>query len=160
MKTKHIATVFASVLALAGLAGSSGPAAAQAGVAVGILTCDVASGWGFVFGSSKDLKCTFSAGSVTEHYTGSITKFGVDIGYTQSAVIVWTVFAPTNNVAKGALAGTYVGATGSAAVGGGVGANVLVGGGNSLSLQPVSFSGVTGINVAGGIAGIQLQAAM
>ena len=29
------------------------------GVKVGSLTCNVASGWGFVFGSSKDLHCTF-----------------------------------------------------------------------------------------------------
>ncbi|HUK57740.1 MAG TPA: DUF992 domain-containing protein [Stellaceae bacterium] len=159
MKTKYVATAFASVLALAGLGGSIQPAAAQSGVAAGALTCDVASGWGFIFGSSKDLKCTYSNGSSNEHYTGAITKFGVDIGYTQSAVIVWAVVAPTANVAKGALTGTYVGATGQATVGGGVGANVLVGGGNSVSLQPVSFSGQTGLNVAGGIAGITLKAA-
>jgi Protein of unknown function (DUF992) len=162
MNAKHIA-LCASVLSLAALGGSTPPALAQsgqAGVMAGILTCDVASGWGFVFGSSKDLKCTYSSGSSSEHYTGTISKFGVDIGYTQASVIVWTVLAPSNNVSKGALAGTYVGATGSAAVGGGVGANVLIGGGqNSISLQPVSFSGGTGLNVAGGIAGIMLQPA-
>ncbi len=159
MHSKYVATAFASALALAALGGSTSPALAQSGVAAGVLTCDVASGWGFVFGSSKDLKCTYSNGSNSEHYTGSISKFGVDIGYTQSSVIVWTVLAPTANVAKGALSGSYVGATGSATVGVGVGANVLVGGGNSVSLQPVSFSGGTGLNVAGGIAGIMLNAA-
>ena len=57
----------------------------------------------------------------------------------------------------GALAGTYVGATASAAVGAGVGANVFVGGSNkSISLQPVSLEGGVGLNVAGGIAALTL----
>src|SRR5262244_1447008 len=47
----------------------------------------------------------------------------------------------------------YVGATGSASVGVGVGANVLFGGfGNSISLQPLSIEGSKGFNVAGGLA--------
>jgi hypothetical protein len=57
----------------------------------------------------------------------------------------------------GALSGTYTGATGSATVGVGVGANVLVGGsGNSTMLQPVSIEGTTGLNVAAGIAEMTL----
>lgn len=133
----------------------------EGGVKAGMLTCQVASGWGLVFGSSKDLKCTFSAKpGVSEHYTGTIGKFGVDIGYTDATVIAWTVLAPSTDVSPGALAGTYTGATGAAAVGGGVGANVLVGGGSrSISLQPVSFQAGTGLNVAGGIALITLQPA-
>jgi Protein of unknown function (DUF992) len=135
--------------------------AEEGGVKAGMLTCQVASGWGLVFGSSKDLKCSFSPKpGVTEHYTGTIGKFGVDIGYTEATVIAWTVLAPSTDVSPGALAGTYTGATGSAAVGGGVGANVLVGGGpRSISLQPVSFQAGTGLNVAGGIALITLQPA-
>ena len=135
--------------------------AEEGGVKAGMLTCQVASGWGLVFGSSKDLKCSFSPKpGVTEHYTGTIGKFGVDIGYTEATVIAWTVLAPSTDVSPGALAGTYTGATGSAAVGGGVGANVLVGGGaRSISLQPVSFQAGTGLNVAGGIALITLQSA-
>jgi len=158
MKAKHVVMVCASVLSAAAL--SASPAFAQSGVAAGVLTCDVASGWGFVFGSSKSLRCTYTNGSNTERYTGSISKFGVDIGYTQSSVIVWTVLAPSTDVAKGALAGTYVGATAEATAGGGVGANVLVGGSDkTISLQPVSFSGGTGLNVAAGIAGITLKSA-
>ena len=66
--------------------------------------------------------------------------------------MAWAVLAPTNNPAPGLLAGTYVGATGSASVGVGVGANVLFGGfGNSISLQPLSVEGSKGFNVAGGI---------
>src|SRR5919198_4163506 len=105
------------------------PARAQGGAQVGTLTCNVASGWGFVFGSSRALRCTFAASSGrVEHYSGTIQRFGVDIGYTRAGVLVWGVLAPTSDLAPGALSGNFVGATGSATVGVGAGANVLVGG--------------------------------
>ena len=134
------------------------PAQAQ-GVRAGVLTCNVASGFGFIFGSSKSVNCTFSpaGGGPPHHYVGSIDKFGVDIGYTSGGVLVWTVLAPTTNPAPGALAGSYGGATASAAAGVGVGANVLVGGsGNTISLQPVSIEGMTGLNIAAGVAALTL----
>jgi uncharacterized protein DUF992 len=147
-------------IGLVGLAaGISTTAQAQGGVRVGALTCNVASGWGFVFGSSKTLRCTFAPSpGRAENYAGTINKFGVDIGYTQGGVLVWAVFAPTTNLAPGALNGNYVGATGSATVGVGAGANALVGGSNStISLQPVSIEGNTGLNVAAGIGSISLH---
>jgi hypothetical protein len=150
----------AASLALAiGILADSGPAQAQGGVQVGTLTCNVAAGWGFVFGSSKAVRCTFAhAGGPPEHYAGAINKFGVDIGYTQGGVLVWGVFAPTANLAPGALSGNYLGATGSATVGVGAGANVLVGGSNrTISLQPHSIEGNTGLNVAAGIGSISLR---
>lgn len=132
--------------------------AQPAGVAVGTLTCNVAGGWGFIFGSSRALRCVFSHPGFGEHYAGTISKFGVDIGYTQGAVMVWTVFAPTASLRPGSLAGNYVGATGSATVGVGVGANVLVGGSNrTIALQPVSIEGNTGLNVAAGVGAITLR---
>jgi hypothetical protein len=135
------------------------PACAQGGARIGTLTCSVAGGWGFVFGSSKAIRCTLApGGGRPEHYAGSINKFGVDIGYTQGGVLVWGVFAPTANLAPGALSGNYVGATGSATVGVGAGANVLVGGSNrTISLQPVSIEGNTGLNVAAGIGAMSLR---
>ncbi len=144
----------------AGVLAHGTPAQAQgAGVRIGTLSCNVASGWGFVFGSSKALRCVLTPGpGHPEHYYGRINKFGVDIGYTQGGVLVWAVFAPTVNVAPGALAGDYAGATASATVGVGVGANVLVGGSNrTISLQPVSVEGNTGLNVAAGIGSITLR---
>jgi len=142
-----------------GVAGGGAPAAAQGNVQVGTLTCNVAAGWGFVFGSSKAVRCTFArAGGRPEHYAGSINKFGVDIGYTQGGVLVWGVFAPSGGLAPGALSVNYVGASGSATVGVGAGANVLVGGSNrTISLQPVSIEGNTGLNVAAGIGSISLR---
>ena len=118
-----------------------GPAYAQGGAQVGTLTCNVAGGWGFVFGSSKAIRCTFArAAGPPEYYTGSINKFGVDIGYTQGGVLVWGVFAPTANLAPGALSGNYGGATGSASIGVGAGANVLVGGSHRTISLPRSAS--------------------
>jgi hypothetical protein len=133
------------------------PAQAQ-GVKVGVLTCNVSSGFGFVFGSSRAVNCTFAPGpGRPEHYAGAINKFGVDIGYLQGGVIVWAVFAPTATLGPCSLAGSYGGATASATVGVGLGANVLVGGsGNSIALQPVSIEGTTGLNVAAGIAEMTL----
>src|ERR1700756_1975508 len=96
---------------VSGMVGNGTPAVAQANVQVGTLTCNVAGGWEFVFGSSKAIRCTFArAGGRPEHYTGSINKFGVDIGYTQGGVLVWGVFAPTATLAPSALSGNYIGA--------------------------------------------------
>jgi opacity protein-like surface antigen len=153
MKKLAIATA-AAALAL-GMAVA--PANADS-VKIGTLTCHVSSGWGFIFGSSKDLRCNFSNGRGDEHYVGSISKFGVDIGYTSSAVIVWGVFAPTAGPRHGALQGDYAGATASATVGVGVGAHVLVGGfDRSITLQPLSIEGNTGLNVAAGIGALTLH---
>ena|SRR5690348_7632683 len=137
------------------------PAAAQSGVKAGVLTCDVASGWGIVFGSTRDLKCTYADNNgSSERYTGHIDKFGVDLGFHAAGVIAWAVLAPTGNIAKGALAGTYAGVTAGAAVGVGPGGNLLIGGSDrTLSLQPLSFEGMTGVNVAAGVAQIVLAQA-
>ncbi|MHB8382840.1 MAG: DUF992 domain-containing protein [Candidatus Binataceae bacterium] len=128
-------------------------------VRTGYLTCHVDSGWGFIFGSSRNVKCAYAMQpGYTEYYTGSISKFGADIGYLQSAVILWSVAAPTNNLGAGALAGHYAGATASLALGVGAGANVLVGGfKNSIALQPVSVEGQNGLNVAAGVAELTLK---
>lgn len=144
----------AAMVALMALAG---PVDA-AGVKVGVLTCHVSSGWGFIFGSSKDLRCNFAGSRYGERYVGTISKFGVDIGYTAGGVLVWDVFAPTSGMRRGALSGSYAGATASATVGVGAGANVLVGGsGRSIELQPVSIEGNSGLNVAAGIGAITLR---
>src|SRR6476661_5302223 len=82
-------------------------AAAQGSVKVGFLSCEVAGGVSFIFGSSRDLTCTFETSDKhqIEKYTGKVRKYGIDIGYLKSGVIIWGVVAPTNTVAPGALAG-------------------------------------------------------
>jgi Protein of unknown function (DUF992) len=69
----------------------------QATTKIGYLSCNIASGWGVIFGSSRDLDCTYTSAvsgqPEVEHYKGSITKFGADIGYLASGVILWAVSA-------------------------------------------------------------------
>jgi hypothetical protein len=130
---------------------------------IGYLSCHVAAGWGFIFGSSRKLQCTYTPaekGKKIENYTGSVTKFGADIGYLQSGVILWTVLSPGVKITTnpGLLSGHYGGATASATIGLGVGGNVLVGGmDGSISLQPLSIEGNTGLNVAAGVAMMDLK---
>src|SRR5258708_11756727 len=128
-------------------------------VKTGYLTCHEASGWGFIFGSSRELNCSSSSnGGMGEYYSGSVSKFGADIGYLKSAVILWAVAAPTKDLQPGALDGHYGGATASLSLGVGAGANVLVGGFNqSIALQPVSVEGQNGLNVAAGVAAMTLK---
>jgi hypothetical protein len=128
-------------------------------VQAGQLTCDISGGIGLIIGSQRALSCTFapSVRGPIEFYAGTLTKFGVDIGVTTGGVMVWAVYAPTTRLA-GALAGSYGGASAEATIGAGIGANVLIGGSNStITLQPLSLQGQVGLNVAGGVAGIDLR---
>ena len=155
---RRVAVAIGALMLMLGALLLTAPAHAQ-GLRAGVLTCNVSSGFGFIFGSSRSLNCTFSgAGGHEQHYTGTINRFGVDIGYVHGGVLVWTVLAPTMTPGPCALAGNYGGATAQATVGVGAGANVLIGGSaNSIALQPLSIEGTTGLNVAAGIASITLQ---
>jgi len=94
-----------------------------------------------------------------EVYVGSISKFGLDLGATAGGEMVWAVYAPTTR-RFGALAGHYGGATAEATVGGGLGANVLIGGSDrTITLQPLSVQGQAGLNVAAGVADFELRPA-
>jgi hypothetical protein len=157
MTRKSFLAVGAAAVAVGALALGT-PARADVSAKVGVLTCHVDSGWGFIFGSSRNLRCTYSGSGRVEHYAGTISKFGVDIGYLQSGVIAWGVLAPTSDLGAGALRGDYGGVTGGASVGVGADANVLIGGSTkSISLQPLSLEGDKGLNVAAGIAAISLK---
>lgn len=154
-------SIFAMLGATALVAGAAfyGQTHAQSsGVNVGSLSCSVAGGVGFVFGSSKQMNCLFNrTDGVAERYSGTINRYGVDIGFTKEAQMVWLVFAP-GTLAPGSLSGGYAGATASAAAGVGVGANVLVGGNaRQITLQPLSVEGSVGLNVAAGVGEIVLR---
>jgi uncharacterized protein DUF992 len=139
-------------------AASAEPVAAQQ-VRAGLLTCDVSAGIGLIVTSQKQLSCVFAPdrpGIMREDYDGSITKFGLDLGMIGGGVMVWAVF--TGTVAgPGFLAGDYIGASGEASLGAGLGANVLVGNSNrTVTLQPLSVSAQIGINIAVGVAALHL----
>lgn len=139
------------------------PASAQTAnrTKVGTLSCDISGGIGLIITSKKDVTCMFtpSQRGPREVYIGSISKFGLDLGATAGGEMIWAVYAPTTR-RFGALAGHYGGATAEATVGAGVGANVLVGGSDrTVTLQPVSVQGQAGLNVAAGVAGLDLRPA-
>lgn len=130
----------------------------RGGFNVGTMSCNVAGGVGFVFGSSRALTCLFTRTDGTaERYQGTINRYGVDIGFTRESTIVWAVFAP-GTLAPGALAGEYAGPSAQGTVGVGAGANVLLSGNtNQVTLQPVSVEGSVGLNAAAGVAALSLR---
>ncbi len=149
-----------ALAALALFATSAPASASDASVQIGRLSCNVAAGVGLILGSQKKVNCTFHrANGDTESYSGEITKIGIDIGKTESTHIEWLVFAAAKTkYTSHALAGTYVGASGEATIGVGLGGNVLIGGlDRSFALQPFSVQAQTGLNFAAGLAGLTLK---
>jgi hypothetical protein len=147
-------------LAAALAAQASTAVAQQSQVEVGVLECS-GSTMSFIVGSVTELRCQFrGANNMVDRYAATIRRVGIDIGINPNTAVAWAVFAPTNRVGPGDLAGTYGGVAASATVGVGVGANALVGGSNNtIALQPVSLQGQTGLSVAAGIAGLELRPA-
>lgn len=132
---------------------------AQDSSQIGTLGCDVSKGIGLFVVEKQSLSCEFKrVDGLTETYTGSIDQFGVELGETNEGHLIWGVLAATIGIPQGGLAGTYAGVGANASLGVGGGANVLVGGvGRSLSLQPLSVEGQTGINIAGGVTSLTLN---
>jgi Protein of unknown function (DUF992) len=153
-KLTILGAVMASILA-AGVSVAQIPDRVQAGT----LTCDISGGIGFIIGSQKALNCSFVPvlPGPPEFYSGTISKLGIDLGGTRGGVMVWAVYAPTARAA-GFLAGIYAGASAEATLGAGVGANILIGGSSrTIELQPLSVQEQTGINIAAGVAEIDLR---
>lgn len=146
----------ASVVALGLVLQVSTPAQAQS--RIGVLECNISGGVGFIITSEKALSCAFNGSDGrTERYVGTIRKFGLDIGVSGPAKLVWGVFAPSKP-GPGALTGEYAGASASASAGVGLGANALVGGARrSINLQPVSIQAQTGVNLSAGVSSLFLQ---
>src|SRR5918994_294614 len=121
MRVPPLAQVAALALPLLGLPpeAQAQPPSQQGGtVRVGTLRCDVAGSTSFVFGSTRAIGCEFvNVNGRRERYTGEISRYGVDLGFTGAAVMLWVVVAPTTDPQPGVLAGTFVGASGAAAVG-------------------------------------------
>lgn len=148
--------IAALALSLAALAV---PASAHSGIKIGVLSCHIDGGYGYIIGSNRGVSCVFhrTSGGV-ERYSGSIGRLGVDIGKTYDASLSWAVFAP-GKLNRGALKGHYIGAGAEATVGAGVGANALVGGfKKGINLQPLSLQAQSGLNVAAGVESLTLHA--
>jgi hypothetical protein len=146
-------------IAIAALAASIAAAHALPATRAGILQCEGGQNVGFVVGSSTSLECVFrSEGRRPEPYLATLHRIGLDLGVTEQTRLSWAVNAPTGRVRRGDLAGNYGGVGANASLGVGGGGNFLVGGPqNSYALQPISVQGQTGLNVAAGVANIELE---
>ncbi len=142
------------------------PAAAETGnrLQAGSLVCKGSGGWGAIISSKKEFECTFAKadGSVRGSYKGVIEKFGLDVGVTGDTTLAWLVFGPESKVggeySPGSLAGTYGGIGAEVSLGVGIGANALVGKGeSSFALQPVSVQVQTGVSIAAGVETLKLE---
>src|SRR3954452_1987385 len=145
--------------AIAALMAPLAAADAMAPVRAGILECQGGQNIGFVVGSVTSLECVFqSEGRRPEPYLATVRRIGLDLGITEQTKFSWAVNAPNSRLGRGELAGSYGGVGANASVGIGGGGNFLVGGpANSYALQPLSVQGQTGLNVAAGVAGLELQ---
>jgi hypothetical protein len=149
---------FLAGVAFAFLCATSVSAAMANYVEAGMLECRGVSQQ-YVVTSLTNLQCVYRSHTGARHrYIATIRRIGLDIGINQSTVLSWTVYAPTRTPGPGSLRGVYVGGSANATLGVGAGVNALFGGSDStISLQPVSFQGQTGIGAAGGVSALQLQ---
>jgi hypothetical protein len=146
-------------IALVALMAPIASANAVPAVRAGVLQCHGGQNVGFVVGSVTSLECVFqSEGRRPEPYIATVKRIGLDLGITEQTQFSWAVNSPDGRLGYGGLAGSYGGVGANASVGVGFGGNFLVGGpANAYALQPISVQGQTGLNVAAGIAGIDLQ---
>ena len=139
------------------------PAMAQQTLKVGVLHCEKVPGEGvnLLIHSVSVIDCAFITPDGRESYKGEAgIGLGIDLEWSNDKTISYAVVAATKNVPIGshALAGKYYGVRGSASVGVGVGAQVLVGSGDkNVTLQPLAVESGTGFGVAGGLGYLYLE---
>lgn len=156
--TPIVGVVLALVL---GFALDTQPARAQSTVEIGYLRCDVSGGVSFIFGSTRSVDCIFTTAdkSFEQRLSGKIRRYGVDIGFVKSGVMLWAVLAPFRfDLEKSSLEGSYGQASAEISAVYGAGVTVLVGGNSGLTLLPVTVSGFEGLNIAVGIGSMDLRA--
>ena len=159
--------LFIATLALAAMVSSSAmtqaPQPSQTWTQVGGLVCKVNPNIGFIIFGHQPMECTYTPSvsqAPPQYYDGAINTVGIDVGVSAGSILAWGVFAPTQGLPAGALAGEYVGASGDIGLGLGAGANVLMGGsGRTIALQPLSLQGSIALNVVLGVSSLQLRPA-
>ena len=150
-----------ATLAIAAFVGRADAQAQNGWTQVGLLTCKLNPSIGFIIAGHQSMECSYkpSGPYPPQAYVGAINTVGLDLGVSAGGVLGWAVFAPTQGIPVGALAGEYVGASGDVGLGVGAGANVLIGGsGRTFALQPVSLEGSVAVNIALGVSMLKLRA--
>jgi len=138
--------------------------AGDAGIKIGTLTVKAVAGsrMNLIIRSSVDVEAVFTdSGGNKEYYVGEMgQKLGIDLSIKSKEVLRYVVFSPSSAYKTGmyAMAGKYFGTKASAAVGAGVGVQVLLGGfDKSFTLQPLAAGGVKGAGASLGIGYLYLQ---
>lgn len=152
-------TILCSCLILI-VASASANAQAQGAFRVGGLTCSTGPRVGLVLGSRQNMRCVFRASRTGNQfiYAGAIRRLGLDVGVTRGGTLFWAVFARNSQIGRGTLRGNYVGASANAALGLGLGANVLIGGSRrTVVLQPLSVERQLGVNLALTVTSLRLR---
>lgn len=161
MKPRSTTCLLAAAALSAGFVSLPTETTAQQRVRVGTLGCNISPGVGLIVASQRQLSCVFtpSGRGPRERYSGTVTRVGLDVGATAGGRMIWAVHAPTRG-GRYALAGSYGGASGEVSAGAGVGANALVGGSDrTVTLQPLSVQVQAGVNLAVGVASLNLAPA-
>ncbi len=142
----------------------SANAAAEGGIEIGLLTCNVVPGSrvNLLIRSTADVECVFENNGVTEEYHGETgIALGLDLSIRSNEKMAFAVIAAASDIGPGAkaLGGKYVGGQVSAAAGIGLGAKALIGGGaKNVGLQPLALESSTGIGIAGGLSFLYIEA--
>ena len=161
MKISRIIPVLAALVSLFPLQIN----AADGGVQLGVLECKVVPGSrvNLLIRSTADVTCTYDNQGTIEKYVGEAgIALGLDLSIKNDERMAFGVIAASDDVKPGAysLEGKYVGGQASAAAGVGLGAKVLVGGGeNNFSLQPLALETSTGIGASGGLGFLYIERA-
>ena len=124
----------------------------------GVLECEGRRMAGYVVTASARLRCMFrSYGHRPDRYVARVRRYGVDLGVTAHTRMAWVVEAPVNDFGRSELRGRYGGFTANGSAGVGFGGNFLWGGlDRAAALQPISLQGQTGLNIAAGVAEVEL----
>ncbi len=134
---------------------------ANSRIYIGSLSCNVGGSTGYVLASRKSLDCVFldKEGVQSAHYSGSIDKVGIDIGYTRAVHTIWRVYSLGSVRGPYNLSGTYVGEQSSVAADGKqAGGNWLYGGPNAeIGMLASGVVQDAGYNLATGVAAMTLR---
>jgi len=147
------ATLATGGLALAETKGDAIPGSEDGRIEAGYLNCAYTGGSSVIVKSERKFECTYQPAEgnrPVEKYSATIASYGLDLMITDEKTMRWAVLAPaTMTSSLGALEGTYGGASADAALGYGIGADILVGGlKKSVALQPVALSTGTGLGAS------------
>ena len=149
-------SLLAVCLVLPAVALGIGSAKAQG--ASGDLRCTVAGGLGAIVAAQRALTCVYyRPDGVTEFYTGSSSRLGLDLGATNAVRLAFHVAGADPN-APAALDGGFGGPGVGVTIGSGIGASALIGGRTgAVALLPIANTSLTGIDISAGLSVLTLH---